>query len=358
MLQAAASRLDAVLTTPDATIAAAMAQLDRAGTGVLVLVDEHRRLCGVVSDGDVRRAILAGTTLDTACGEIATRTPLVVAPTIAPAEALRLMDNARGSFVNNLVVVNDDGGVVGLLLRKDLAPDEWPTLSAMIMAGGFGSRLLPLTASTPKPMLPVGDRPLLEVTIASMRRAGIRRVRVSTHHLAERITEHFGDGSRFGIDLSYVAEDSPLGTAGALRLLPTLDEPLLVINGDILTGVHFDDMLTFHREQRAELTVAVRHCELQVPYGVLDCDGGYVRDVREKPRQQYFVNAGIYLLQPSVRDLIPPQGRFDMTDVIRALIDAGRPVASFPVVEYWLDIGQRTDYERAQADVRSGLVGA
>jgi NDP-sugar pyrophosphorylase family protein len=195
----------------------------------------------------------------------------------------------------------------------------------------------------------VGGRPLLERTIRTLSRTGIRRVVISTHHLAERITSHFGDGHDYGIDLEYVTETLPLGTAGALRLVNQTG-PLLVVNGDILTRVDFDDLVEFHREQGAELTVGMRRCELQLPYGVLDCDGPHVRAVREKPSESFWVNAGIYLVEPSIRDLIPHGERFDMTDLIDRMLADGRPVAGFPIVEYWLDIGQPADYLRAQAD--------
>ncbi|HEX6534320.1 MAG TPA: nucleotidyltransferase family protein [Gemmatimonadaceae bacterium] len=344
-------RLDAVLISPEATIARAVERLERAGTGALLVCDRERRLIGLLTDGDVRRAILAGVSFDRACVEVAKREPVVATADVTPAEALQLMDRGREFVVNHLPLVTADGVVVGLLLRSDLVTREQLPLSAVIMAGGFGKRLLPLTEQTPKPMLRVGDRPLLERTIGSLRDAGIARVAITTHHLADRITGHFGDGSGFGVELSYVSEDSPLGTAGALRLLGEVREPVLVINGDILTGISYADMLRFHRANRADMTVGVRRCDVEIPYGVLETDGAYIRGVREKPRSSFLINAGIYLLEPAVHRLIPDGRRFDMTDLIQRLLDEGRRVASFPIVEYWLDIGQRADYEQAQLDI-------
>lgn len=347
------TRLESVLISPDATIADAIRQLDSAGTRALLVCDEDRRLCALLTDGDVRRAILADVPFDRSCSTIAKTDPLIASADVTQREALEIMDHGRDDFVvNELPVVNEDGGVVGLLLRSDLDASDLPDLSAVIMAGGFGKRLMPLTEHVPKPMLPVGDRPLLERTIGRLREAGVQRVAISTHHLANRIMDHFGDGKAHGVDVGYLSEDQPLGTAGALRLLGDVREPMVVINGDVLTGVDFRGMLAYHREHGAAMTVGVRRCELQIPYGVLKCDGPLISGVCEKPRQSFLINAGVYLVEPAALASIPEGRRFDMTDLISALIAEGKQVVSFPIVEYWLDIGQPSDYEQAQVDIR------
>jgi NDP-sugar pyrophosphorylase family protein len=207
---------------------------------------------------------------------------------------------------------------------------------------------LPLTKDLPKPMLPVGNKPLMEILVQQLRDAGIRRLNITVHHQPEKIIEHFGDGREFGVDITYATEDRPLGTAGALGMIEAPQETVLVVNGDILTGLDFRAMLAYHREQRADLTVAVQRYEVQVPYGVIECEGAFVRRLAEKPVLGFVVNAGIYLLEPSVHRLIPTGERYDMTELIQRLLDEGRPVAPFPIREYWLDIGQHADYERAQ----------
>jgi NDP-sugar pyrophosphorylase family protein len=242
------------------------------------------------------------------------------------------------------------------VLRQDLVLDNSAQMSAVIMAGGFGTRLMPLTTDLPKPMLPVGDRPLLERTIERLRKAGIRRVNVTTHHLSEKITEHFRDGSDFGVELSYVTEEHPLGTAGGLSFINRSAEPILVLNGDILTSVNFRELLAFHRENHADLTVGVRLHELNIPYGVVECDGAHVKDLREKPTIRLLVNAGVYILEPVVSYFIPKGRRCDMTELIKNLLEAGRKVVSFPIMEYWLDIGLHTDYEKANEDARMGRI--
>jgi len=234
-----------------------------------------------------------------------------------------------------------------------LVPDQPLPVQAVVMAGGKGTRLHPLTAETPKPMLRVGERPVLEIIIGQLREAGIKQVKVTTHHKSEKIEEHFGDGKEFGIELSYVEEDRPLGTVGGLGLLEIPQETTLVINGDILTRVDFRAMLAYHREHQADLTVAVRQYDIKVPYGIIECEGSMVRGVSEKPLLGFFVNAGIYLLEPGVYQFIPSGQRFDMTELIQRVLREGRTVVSFPIREYWLDIGQREDYEQAQEEIKS-----
>ena len=227
-------------------------------------------------------------------------------------------------------------------------------LSAVIMAGGYGKRLLPLTEQVPKPMLPVGDKPLLELTIQQLRRSGIRDISLTTHYLPDAIVNHFGDGTAFGVRLSYLKEDHPLGTAGGLKLLKQADKPFLVINGDILTGLPFREMLNFHRSHGALLTVGVRKYDLKVPFGVVDCEDVFITRLQEKPAFNLFVNAGIYLLEPSARDYLPDGQQFDMTDLIQTLLEKGKPVVSFPIMEYWLDVGRHEDYSQAQEDALNG----
>jgi dTDP-glucose pyrophosphorylase len=350
------ARLRQVVVSPRISISEAIPILDHAGLGVLLLCEDGRKLVGILTDGDIRRAILRSVSFEEPCISIASRAPVVAPPQTSPVEALHIMEHGRKGGANHLPLVDREGRVVALLLRSDLITEDQIALSAVIMAGGFGIRLRPMTEELPKPMLPVGGRPLMELIIEQLRQAGIRRVNISTHYRPEKIVNHFGDGRAFGVELNYVTEDHPLGTAGALGLIEARDEPLLVINGDILTRVDFRAMLAYHREHRADLTVAVRQYDLQVPYGVLECEGARVRQMREKPRYSFLVNAGIYLLEPAVCHYIPGGQRFDMTDLIQRLLDGGRPVASFPIVEYWLDIGQPVDYEQAQEDLQSGRI--
>jgi dTDP-glucose pyrophosphorylase len=342
----------------ESSIREAMRRIDRNQRGIVLVTDAEGRLVGTLTDGDIRRGILAGDPLEQRVEALLERksgssyAQSVTARSDADRPALlRLM---REREVRQIPLVDGEGRVAGLVTLDELVPREVLPLQAVIMAGGLGTRLRPLTEQVPKAMLPVGGRPLLEHTIEQLRHAGIGRVHVSTHYQPDKIREHFGDGRTFGVDIQYVAEDQPLGTAGALGLLEATNDPLLVINGDILTGVDFRTMLDFHRHHRADLTMAVRQYDLRVPYGVVEADAWRVRAIREKPVLGFFVNAGIYLLEPAVTRSVPNGQRMDMTDLIARLIEDGRSVISFPIVEYWLDIGQHADYEQAQRDVREG----
>jgi len=346
-----------ILVSPENTIRQAMRCMDQNRKGIVLVVDENRVLLGTINDGDIRRAALSEVSLDTPVGELVEHKkkksdyPQAVTALAgtSPGELLRLM---KKRIVRQLPLVDDQGRVVDLVLMSDLVPDHELHLQAVVMAGGAGKRLRPLTEKTPKPMLSVGGKPFLEQVIGRLAGAGVKRVSLTTHYKAEVIEEHFGDGSQFGVDIRYLNEASPLGTAGALSLLPAAKEPLLVINGDILTEVDFGAMLDFHHDNRADMTVGVRDYELKVPFGVIETDGSRVVGVSEKPVIRHFINAGVYLLDPEVSQLVPADRRFDMTDLIDRLLGASRRVVSFPIIEYWLDIGQQTDYEQAQMDIK------
>ena len=344
----------------DNVVRDAITTINRNEQGIALVVDEEQRLLGTITDGDIRRAILAGEDLSSPIQVLLDQRPASPYPEpitarvgSSAADLLKLM---KEKFVKQLPLLDKEGRVIDLVTMEDLLPDDALPLKAVIMAGGYGTRLSPLTKEIPKPMLPVGDRPLMEYTVDQLKRVGIKNVSISTHYLTEQISEYFGDGSDFGVEINYIKEEHPLGTAGALGLMDTPEEPLLVINGDILTKVDFRSMLAFHKKHMADLTVGVRQYEMEVPYGVLDCDGPIVVHLSEKPRHSFLVNAGIYLLEASVFSYIPHNEYINMTDLIDKLLEEHRKVVSFPILEYWLDIGQPLDYKKAQEDLENGRV--
>ncbi len=350
--------LNQFLVTLDTTISATIACIDQNTKGIALVVDEERHLLGTVTDGDIRRALLCSTSLDASVKVIFDRKvesaypkPLSAPLGTQHPELLRIMHKYH---IRHLPIVNNEGRVVSLVTLDDLMPEDVLPVQAVIMAGGYGKRLRPLTKDMPKPMLPVGNQPLMEHIISQLRVAGIQQLNVSTNFMADKIEAYFGDGKEFGVNIEYVSEDRPLGTAGALSLLETPDQPVLVINGDILTDVNFRAMLDFHNENHADMTVGVRQYDLQVPYGVIETEGVQITRIREKPLYTFFVNAGIYLFNPRVHGMIPSGERYDMTDLIDRLITEGHTVASFPIIEYWLDIGKHTDYDKAQQDIKNG----
>ncbi len=353
--------LSEICIPPDSTLRAAITAIDRNQRGIVLLTDREGTLLGTVSDGDVRRAILDGVGLDTPVVDLLARKdgspypePVTAPVTATRAELLELM---RERIVRQVPLIDEEGKVADLVILRDLMPEARLEVQAVIMAGGYGTRLRPLTEELPKPLLPVGERPLMELMVEQLKESGVDKVLITSHYLPEKITDHFGDGSKFGIDLSYVHEDQPLGTAGALALMDPPDYPLLVINGDILTQVDFAAMLEYHQEQKAAMTVALRKFEMDVPYGVVECDGPRVSSIKEKPKHSFFINAGMYLIEPDVLSLIPKNQRFDMTELMDELIKTGRSVVGFPIREYWLDIGEHDAYQKAQEDVKNGRFG-
>lgn len=342
-----------------ATIRDAIASLDENRAKIVLVVDEHRRLLDTITDGDIRRAILAGLGPDDPVSVLkqrkdgsAAETP-VVARIGMPRAALRqLMDR---HVIQQVPLVDDQGRVTGLVTRGALSEQEDIPVRAVIMAGGNGTRLRPLTYKIPKPMLPVGNRPLLEVIIDRLRRAGVRDVVITTRYKASMILDHFDDGSRFGVDVSYIWEMEPGGTAGSLALLEPSDQRVLVTNGDVLTRIDYRAVLDFHRENHADMTVTVRQHEVTVPYGVVSTDGVNICGIAEKPVIRHFINAGVYLLEPEVCRHVPRDRTFHMTDLIETVIGQGGTVVGFPVRENWIDIGQMADYEAAQEAYRANI---
>jgi dTDP-glucose pyrophosphorylase/CBS domain-containing protein len=348
-----------VFLSPEATVREAWMAISRGGVGIALLVDNNCHLIGTITDGDIRRAILDGANFDVPVTTLlkyhqgARWEPTVASVGIGRSELIRLM---REKSIRHIPLLDSSGRVVDLVTLDELLPDQILPVRAVIMAGGLGNRLRPLTEELPKPMLSVGGQPLMERIVELLRQAGIQQVCITTHYKSEKIASHFGNGSNFGVELDYVNEEQPLGTAGALGLMKKPDKPLLVINGDVLTQVDFRAMLAYHQEHKADLTVAVRKYDFDVPYGVVESDGAFVQELVEKPSLTFFINAGIYLLEPSVCNYLPYGQRCDMPDLIQRLLEEKCPVASFPIVEYWLDIGHPADYNQVQEDVERGKI--
>ena len=344
---------DQILLDKAATISDALIHLDATRRGIVLVVDDDGILFGTITDGDIRRAILRGSPLTDSVSvliDMKASTPYQ-APTTAPESATpaELTELLKRHSIRHIPIVDHQGRPVRLITSDDLLQTDRSPLSAVVMAGGFGTRLAPLTDTLPKPMLPVGDRPVLEHIVDRLREANIRSIALTTHYMAEKIEDHFGDGSDHGVAISYTKESRPLGTAGALRLLEQPTSSFVVINGDVMTDVNLAALHDFHIEHEAELTMAISRIEYSIPYGVVETnDRAQITSLTEKPSYPYFVNAGVYLCEPSVIDSIPENERFDMTDLVDLLMSQGRSVVAFPIWEHWQDIGFHTDYEDAQ----------
>jgi dTDP-glucose pyrophosphorylase/predicted transcriptional regulator len=332
------------VVSEDTALIETLRRIDQ-GNLQLALVERDGKIVGTVTDGDVRRALLGGIGLDASVERVMNRSPIVAPVGISNAAALTLM---RRHSIHQLPIVDAEGRVTEVKLIDDLAAvqpsDHW----VVLMAGGLGSRLKPLTDETPKPLIRVGDKPILETVLTGFVKAGFGKFFIAINYKAQMIREYFGDGSAWGVDISYLEERDRLGTAGALSLLPERPtQPFFVMNGDLLTTVNFDQMLKYHREQRAFTTVCVREHTITVPFGVVDFDDHRLLGIREKPTQKFFVNAGVYLLDPGVLDHLSPDVAVDMPSLIGATIAQGKTSVVFPLREYWIDVGRLDDLQRA-----------
>ena len=332
----------------DATLKAALTVLDQGAMQIALVVDDECHLAGTITDGDARRALLRGQGMDTPVTEVMNPNPI----TGLLAEGREIWQRTMHRHGLRHLPLLDASGCVADLARYELPSEPERNTPVIIMAGGLGARLRPLTNDIPKPLLKVGSRPVLETIIENFAEQGFQHITLCVNYRGDMIRQHFGDGSRWDVDIHYVEEPDRMGTAGALTLLPQRPtEPFIVMNGDLLTKVDFVRLLDFHEKQGFAATVAMREYSHQIPYGVLEIDDDYkVQRMVEKPIERRYVSAGIYVLDPGTIDLIPSDAFYDMPTLFNALMANTQTVGSFPLRDYWVDIGRMEDLERASAE--------
>ena len=333
-----------------ATLRQAIRNLDESALQIALVVSPDGTLLGTLTDGDIRRGLLRGLDLNSSIDAIIHREPIVVPPKLGRHTVLQFM---QANKIRQLPVVDEDRRVVGLHLWDELlVPGQRPNLM-VIMAGGQGSRLRPHTENCPKPLLPVGGKPMLEHIIERARAEGFQRFVLAIHYLGNMIEDYFGDGSRWQVKIDYLRETSPLGTAGAIGLLdPRPDAPFLVSNGDVLTDIRYGELLEFHCHHQAAATMAVRLHEWQHPYGVVRTEGVDIIGFEEKPVTRSHINAGIYVLEPSALDVLGAHEHCDMPTLFSRLQQRAARTIVYPMHEPWLDVGRVDDYVSAQQNVR------
>ena len=332
------------LLSTDATIRDAIAVLEK--NQCSVIVDSEEYILGTVTDRDIRKALLGQTSLDASVCGIMNKSPTILTFPLEPSEIRRKLSKIT---FEQFPVVDSQQKVVGLHTNRELLQVKFSN-RVVLMAGGLGSRLAPLTETCPKPLLKVGHQPVLETIIESFLEHGFHRFFISVNFHSEMIENYFQDGRQWDISIEYLREKKPLGTAGSLGLLDEpLEQPLIVMNGDLLTKLNFRSLLEFHEDHDALITMCVRECDFQVPYGVVKLDGSYASTLEEKPVHRFFVNAGIYVISPEILTSIPKNQFYNMTDVINPLLKQ-KKVASFPIHEYWVDIGKIEDFQQAHGE--------
>lgn len=338
--------LEDLIVGPGMSVLEVLKVIDHNGLSVAMVCDGKRKLLAVASDGDIRRHLIRGGTVDQPITAACTKNFIKVGAEISRPEAIKMMLDKR---VTCLPVVDDGGRLVDLhTLRTSLVGSRCESW-AMVMAGGKGERLGELTTAIPKPMLPVGDRPILEWIVQLLVSHGIRRIFLSVNYLGQMIEDHFGDGSRFLCRIDYVRETEPLGTGGPLALLPEPPtSPLVVMNGDLLTAINISRLLAFHRAGGFAATMALREHTVKVPFGVAELDGAKIVRLVEKPALHYRINAGIYVFDPAVVARVPKGRMFPITELLDGCLKDRLPVGPYHMQESWNDIGLPEEYVRSQ----------
>lgn len=338
-----------VLIAPETPILHAIRVIDEGALAIALAVDPQGKLLGTITDGDVRRAILKGISLDSPVREIMNSNPVTVSVADGDQAAIQEL---RRMKLNLIPIVDEAGVVVSVRYLHDVTAPEPKLNRVVLMAGGLGSRLEELTEKEPKPLLRVGKSPILETILKNFMDHGFKNFSVAVNYKAEMIKDYFGNGARYGVNINYLQENQRLGTAGALSLIqerPTA--PILVMNGDLLTKVNFTQLLEFHQSHGGVATMGVREYDFRVPFGVVTTEDQYLTSIDEKPLQSFFVNAGIYVLEPEALEFVPKNKEFDMPQLFNKLIEKKYKAAAFPIREYWLDIGRKPDLEQAQIDI-------
>ncbi len=334
--------------TVNSTIKEALQIIDLGAVKFAIVVDKDDKLIGTLTDGDIRRAILDGKTLDTKIETVYFKEPTVVNVNNTKEEIINLCTSKK---IYQIPVIDNEGRVVSIDLLDELLKLEVHTNKVILMVGGLGTRLRPLTENTPKPMLPVGGKPILQTIVEKFVSYGFINIVMCVGYKSNIIQDFFEDGSKFGANIEYILEEKRMGTAGALSLLETKpDEPFFVMNGDLLTNVNFEHLLEFHLANDSMATMCVREYDFQVPYGVVNVKHGKILSIEEKPVQKFFVSAGIYMLDSKCIDIIPENEFYDMPTLFDKLIVMNENTISFPLREYWLDIGRMEEYEKANLE--------
>ena len=334
----------------NATIKEALGIIDSGAMQIALVVDDNDKLLGTLTDGDIRRGILRGLDLDSSIETIVFKEPAIAKISSTKEEILKI---ALSKKLHQIPIVDDNGIVLDLKEIDELVEPKIKTNRVILMVGGLGTRLRPLTQDTPKPMLKVGNKPILQTIVEKFAEYGFINITMCVNFNASIIRDYFGDGKEFGVNIDYVLEQKRMGTAGALSLLKERpSEPFFVMNGDLLTNVNFEHIFNYHTLHKATATMCVREYDYEVPYGVVKMNDNKIIEIAEKPVQKFFVSAGIYMLSPEILDLIPKNEFYDMPALFEKLIKLSKNVISFPIREYWLDIGRMEEYQRANEEYK------
>ena len=332
----------------NSTIKDALQTINNGGLQIAIVVDENDALVGTVTDGAIRRGLLNGLDLNSGVSLVVHKSPSIASVGDTKESILKI---ALAKKLHKIPLVDELGKLVGIEDIEDIIKPVGKTNRVILMVGGLGTRLRPLTQDTPKPMLKVGNKPILQTIVEKFAEYGFVNITMCVNFNASIIRDYFGDGKEFGVNIDYVLEQKRMGTAGALSLLKERpSEPFFVMNGDLLTNVNFEHIFNYHTLHKATATMCVREYDYEVPYGVVKMNDNKITAIAEKPVQKFFVSAGIYMLSPEILDLIPQDEFYDMPTLFEKAIAQDKNVISFPIHEYWIDIGRLEEYQKANEE--------
>jgi dTDP-glucose pyrophosphorylase len=330
------------------TVVTALGVIDSGAVKIALVVDSDNRLLGTLNDGDIRRALLRKINIKETIEGVYFREPITAKKGSSKEYLLRLCSINK---IGQIPIIDTDRKVIDLFVADDELLKRQHENHVVLMVGGLGTRLRPMTETTPKPMLNVGGKPILQTIVKGFVDSGFTNITMCLGYKSNVIQDYFKDGGEFGVSITYIVEDKRMGTAGALTLLENKpNKPFFVMNGDLLTNVNYSKMLDFHGSSNSKATMCVREYDIGVPYGVVNTDDERIISIEEKPIHSFFVNAGIYLLDPKCIDLIPNNEFYDMPSLFEKMISNNDKIVSFPLNEYWLDIGRLEDYTKANKE--------
>jgi dTDP-glucose pyrophosphorylase len=333
------------------TIEEALSVIDAGGVKIALVVDNNNRLLGTLGDGDVRRGLLRKIKLEDTIENIYFKNPITANQGSSKESLLNLCSTNE---VAQLPIVDKDMKVIDLFTLDEELLKKKHENQVVLMVGGLGERLRPLTENTPKPMLNVGGDPILKTIVKGFVDKGFTNIIMCLGYKANQIEDYFKDGSDFGANIKYIVEERRMGTAGALSLIKEkIDKPFFVMNGDLISNINYEQILDFHEKQNSKATMCVCEYDIQVPYGVVNLINEDIISIEEKPIHSFFINAGVYLLNPECINFIPTDEFYDMPSLFEKMILNGNKTISFPLKEYWLDIGRISDYKRANSEFKS-----
>lgn len=336
----------------DATINEALKTISKGTFQIAIVVDKKNKLLGTLTDGDIRRGFLKGLNINSSIKSIFVKNPIIVKKNFSKEKLLSI---ALSEKIYQIPVVDNNRRLIGIHILDELIKSKTKSNKVVIMAGGKGMRLRPLTKNIPKPMLKVGKKPILQIILEKFKESGYKNFVICVNYKSKVIQDFFGDGMKFGVKITYIHEKIKMGTAGALSLLKKnmkINEPFFVMNGDLLTNLNFEKLLDFHQNHNSKATMCIREYNIESPYGEVQLSKENIIGINEKPSHKFFVNAGIYILDPKCINLIPKRF-YDMPTLFKKIIDKKEKVISFPLGEYWLDVGRINDFKKANDDYRS-----